>query len=164
MSKSWGNAIWISDSPDEMFGKVMSLHDDLIVQYFINATKSSDEKIKEIEKRLKGGENPLNLKKELGVVLVTEFHSKDAAEKAQKNFEQTFQERAPEFNIKVKAEENAAKTLIPFSPRQSMSSVKELIRQGAIDINGEKLTDGSVKLKIGDKIKVGDRTFLKVEK
>jgi len=164
MSKSWGNAIWISDSPDEMFGKIMSLHDDLIVQYFINATKSSDEKIKEIEKRFNLKENPMNLKKELGVTLVTEFHGKDAAEKAQKNFEQTFQERAPEFNIKVKAEENAAKTLIPFSPRQSMSSVKELIRQGAIDINGEKLTDGSIKLKIGDKIKVGDRTFLKVEK
>ena len=164
MSKSWGNAIWISDSPDEMFGKIMSLHDDLIVQYFINATKSSDEKIKEIEKRFNSKENPMNLKKELGVTLVTEFHGKDAAEKAQKNFEQTFQERAPEFNIKVKAEENAAKTLIPFSPRQSMSSVKELIRQGAIDINGEKLTDGSIKLKIGDKIKVGDRTFLKVEK
>jgi ribosomal protein S4 len=45
-----------------------------------------------------------------------------------------------------------------------MSSVKELIRQGAIDLNGEKLTDGSIKLKVGDKIKVGDRTFLKVEK
>lgn len=164
MSKSWGNAIWISDTPQEMFGKVMSLHDDLIVQYFRNATKSSEEKIAEVEKRLKGKENPLNLKKELGIAIVTEFHSKDLAEKAQKDFKQNFQERKPTFNIKVKSEETLAKTIIPFSPRNSMASVKELIRQGAIDVNGEKVTDGNLKLKVGDEIKVGERTFLKVSK
>lgn len=164
MSKSWGNAIWISDTPQEMFGKVMSLHDDLIVQYFRNATKSSEEKIAEVEKRLKGKENPLNLKKELGVAIVTEFHSKDLAEKAQKDFKQSFQERKPTFDIKVKSEETLAKTIIPFSPRNSMASVKELIRQGAVDVNGEKVTDGNLKLKVGDEIKVGERTFLKVSK
>jgi tyrosyl-tRNA synthetase len=110
------------------------------------------------------GKNPFEFKKQLAFELTKWLNSEEKANEAQKSFEQTFQERSPEFNIKVKAEENAAKTLIPFSPRQSMSSVKELIRQGAIDINGEKLTDGSIKLKIGDKIKVGDRTFLKVEK
>lgn len=164
MSKSWGNAIWISDTPQEMFGKVMSLHDDLIVQYFRNATKSSEEKIAEVEKRLKGKENPLNLKKELGIAIVTEFHSKDLAEKAQKNFKQSFQERKPTFDIKVKSEVTLSKTIIPFSPRNSMASVKELIRQGAIDVNGEKVTDGNLKLKVGDEIKVGERTFLKVSK
>lgn len=163
MSKSWGNAIWISDSPDEMFGKVMSLHDDLIVQYFINATKSSDEKIKEVEKRLKLGENPLNLKKELGIALVTEFHSKEAAEKAQKNFKKTFQEHAPEFNIKVSAGESLIKTIIPFTSRQSATAAKELIKQNAVDINGKKVTDGNVKIEAGDEIKVGERTFLKAK-
>jgi tyrosyl-tRNA synthetase len=164
MSKSWGNAIWISDPPDDMFGKVMSLHDDLIVQYFRNATKLPEEEIKKNEKRLKDGENPLNLKKELGVVIVTEFHSKDAAESAQKSFKQNFQEKKPTFDIKVKAEETLAKTIIPFSPRNSMASVKELMRQGAVDVNGEKVTDGNLKLNVGDEIKVGERTFLKVSK
>lgn len=163
MSKSWGNAIWISDSPQEMFGKVMSLHDDLIVQYFRNATKLSEEKVKEVEKRLKDGENPLNLKKELGISIVTELHSKDEAEKAQKSFKQNFQEKAPTFDIKVKVG-SIAEIVIPFSPRQSMSSFKELLRQGAIDVNGKKVIDGTLKLKVGDEIKVGGRTFLKVSK
>lgn len=163
MSKSWGNAIWISDSPEEMFGKVMSMRDELIVQYFMIATRSTEEKVKEVEKRLKGGENPLNLKKELGIELVTEFHSKEAAEKAKRNFEKTFQERAPEFNIKVDAGSSLVKTIIPFTNRQSASAAKELIKQGAVDINGQKATDGSVELKTGDEIKVGERTFLKVK-
>jgi tyrosyl-tRNA synthetase len=164
MSKSWGNAIWLNDSSDEMFGKVMSLRDDLIIQYFINATKVLDENIKEIEKRLKDGENPLNLKKELGKTIVTELHNKEEADKAEKNFKETFQEKAPTFDIKVKDEGSLAKTIVPFSPRQSMASVKELIRQGAVDVNGKKATDGSIILKIGDEIKVGERTFLKVSK
>ena len=160
MSKSWGNAIWISDSPDEMFGKIMSLHDDLIVQYFKNAIKTSEEKIDEVEKRLKAGENPLILKKELGLALITELHSKEAAEKAQKSFEKTFQERSPEFNIKVSAGENLIKTITPFTSRQSTSAAKELIRGGAVDVNGKVATDGSVVVAAGDKIKVGGRTFL----
>lgn len=163
MSKSWGNAIWISDSPDEMFGKVMSLHDNLIVQYFINATCVPNEKIRDVEKRLKAGENPLNLKKELGHALITELHSKEAADKAEENFRHTFQEKNPTFDIKVSSG-TASKIITPFSPRQSTSSFKELLRQGAIDVNGKKLTDASQELNIGDEIKVGDRTFLKVTK
>lgn len=160
MSKSWGNAIWISDTPDDMFGKVMSLHDDLIVQYFRNATKTSEDKIKEVEKRLKLGENPLNLKKELGLALVTEFHTKEAAGKARKSFEQTFQEKKPTFNINVSLENTLAKTIVPFTPRNSMSSAKELIRQRAVDVNGKTISDPNFELTVGDEIKVGDRIFL----
>jgi len=163
MSKSWGNAIWISDPPEEMFGKIMSMHDDLIVQYFRNATSSSEEKIRDVEGRLKAGENPLNLKKELGIALVGEFHSKEEADMAQKNFKQTFQEHKPEFNIKVKAGDSLVKTIIPFTTRQSASAAKELIKQGAVDVNGEKVSDGGITIKAGDKIKVGERTFLKAK-
>ena len=54
------------------------------------------------------------------------------------------------------------KTIIPFTNRQSASAAKELIKQGAVDVNGKKAADGSVKLSIGDEVKVGERTFLKV--
>lgn len=162
MSKSWGNAIWISDSPDEMFGKLMSLHDDLIIQYFRNATKSTEEKINEIERRLKSGENPINLKKELASIIVTEFHNQDEAEKAKSKFEKTFQQKSPTFDIEVEQKENLAKTIAPFTTRQSVSAAKELIKQGAVDVNGKTVKNPGVSVKSGDKIKVGERTFLKV--
>jgi tyrosyl-tRNA synthetase len=164
IGKSEGNVIALTDAPNDFYGKIMTLPDDSIINCFTLLTDKPEEEINEIEKALEKGDNPIKFKKQLAFDLTKWLNSEKDALDAQKFFEQTFQERAPEFNIKVKAEENAAKTLIPFSPRQSMSSVKELIRQGAIDLNGEKLTDGSIKLKVGDKIKVGDRTFLKVEK
>lgn len=162
MSKSWGNAIWIEDSPDEMFGKVMSLNDNLIVQYFTYATRSDRKTIESVEKRLKSGENPMNLKKELGFTLVSEFHNKSKAVAARDRFEKTFQERTPEFKIKVKNNGTLAKTIIPFTSRQSMSSAKELIKQGAVDVNGKTQKDADFKIGVGDEIKVGGRTFLKV--
>jgi tyrosyl-tRNA synthetase len=159
VGKTTGNALFLDSTPENFYAGVMSFPDGVIKLGFELLTEVSleglDEKIKK---------DPMGEKKRLAEEIVKFLWGIEKARKAQENFEQTFQERAPEFNIKIKAEENAAKTLIPFSPRQSMSSVKELIRQGAIDINGEKLMDGSIKLKIGDKIKVGDRTFLKVEK
>jgi tyrosyl-tRNA synthetase len=163
MSKSWGNAIWITDSPEEMFGKVMSLNDDLIIEYFINATNAPTELITGVEKRLAGGENPLKLKKELGVLLVSEFHGKKEAESAQKSFEKTFQEKSPEFQIKVASGETLLKTIIPFTTRQSSSAAKELIRQNAVDVNGKTATDANIIISPGDKIKVGERTFLKAK-
>ena len=75
----------------------------------------------------------------------------------------TFQEKAPEFNIKVNAGGSLVKTIIPFTTRQSASAAKELVKQGAVDVNGEKITDGSVTIKAGDEIKVGERTFLKAK-
>jgi tyrosyl-tRNA synthetase len=164
MSKSWGNAIWLQDSPNDMYGKVMSLPDDLIIQYFTYATRVSGEKVREIEGKLKKGENPLKIKKELAFTIVSELHSQSDAKKAQENFEKTFQERKPTFDIKVSLEENLAKTITPFTTRQSLSNAKELIRQNAVDVNGKVINDPNFKLKVGDEIKVGDRTFLKVTK
>lgn len=156
MSKSWGNTIWLEDSPNEMFGKVMSLHDNLIVQYFRNTTKTPEEKIKEID----SGKNPMSAKKELAEVIVTELHSKKDAEEARKKFENTFQERKPTFDIKVSSGETLAETIAPFTQRQSISNAKELIKQKAVDINGKTVSNPSLKVKSGDKIKVGSRTFL----
>ncbi len=160
MSKSWGNAIWLNDSPGEMFGKVMSVRDDLIKTYFILATDLSNKDIEEIY----DSKDPMESKKKLALQIVKELSSESDAKNAKENFEKTFQERAPEFNIKVNAGETLAKTIIPFTSRQSMSAAKELLKQGAIDINGKNVTDGNTKVEIGDEIKVGERTFLKATK
>ncbi|KKR56104.1 MAG: Tyrosine-tRNA ligase, partial [Candidatus Woesebacteria bacterium GW2011_GWF1_40_24] len=119
--------------------------------------------IKEVEKRLKDGENPLNLKKELGVALVTEFHSKEAAEKAEKNFKETFQEKRPTFDIKVASGDSLAVTIAPFTSLESISEAKRLIKQNAVDVDGKMVDNPSYIVKSGDEIKVGSRTFLKAK-
>lgn len=158
MSKSSGNCVWLNDTPEEMFGKVMSISDSQIDPYFKLLTNIPLVEIEKVEK-----EHPIEAKKRLAREIVTMYHSEKDADEAQKSFKQNFQEKKPTFDIKVKAG-SIAEVVIPFSPRQSMSSFKELLRQGAIDVNGKKMTDGSTKLKIGDEIKVGGRTFLKVSK
>ncbi len=160
MSKSWGNTIWLEDSPEEMYGKVMSLKDNLIVTYFRLVTRTPEEKIKEIEKVIDSGKNPMSFKKELAEAIVTELHGKKDAKEAQNSFEETFQERKPTFDIKVSAGETLAEVVAPFTQRQSISNAKELIKQNAVDVNGKGSLDPSLKVKSGDKIKVGSRTFL----
>jgi tyrosyl-tRNA synthetase len=105
---------------------------------------------------------PMTEKKRLAFEIVRLLWGEEKASLSQRSFEKTFQERTPDFNIKVVSGESLIKTIIPFSPRQSTSSAKELLKQGAVDVNSQKISDGSVILKSGDEIKIGERTFLKV--
>lgn len=164
IGKTEGNVIGLTDPADEFYAKIMSLADDTIANCFTLLTDMPEEEIKEIEKAIKDGSNPIKYKKQLAFELTKWLNSEKDAEDAQRAFERTFQEKAPEFDIKVSLEETLAKTIIPFTPRNSMSNAKELIKQNAVDINGKTISDPNFKLNIGDKIKVGDRTFLKVEK
>src|SRR5260221_4331147 len=77
MSKSWGNAIWLEDSPEDMYGKVMAIEDSIIAQYFLLGTHVSTEKVVEIEKRLESNENPRDLKRELAHEIVKELYSQE---------------------------------------------------------------------------------------
>lgn len=93
MSSSWGNIISVIDTPEEMFGKIMALKDDLIIKYFLLTTHVSENEIEEIAKEFAQGENPMVLKKKLGVELVTMYHNKNKAEKAKENWENVFQKK-----------------------------------------------------------------------
>jgi tyrosyl-tRNA synthetase len=93
MSKSWGNAVWLTDSPDDVFGKVMSLRDDLIKTYFVLGTNAPTATIEQVEQRLASGENPMVLKKELAEAVVVELHGKEKASEARGNFEIIFQKK-----------------------------------------------------------------------
>ena len=163
IGKTEGNVIGLTDSAKEFYAKIMSLSDNSIVNCFTILTDKSIGEIKQIEKDIAKGKNPFEFKKQLAFDLTKWLNSEKDAKEAQANFEKTFQERAPEFNIKVNAGESLIKPIIPFTNRQSVSAAKELIKQGAVDINGQKVTDGSTTLKTGDEIKVGGRTFLKVK-
>jgi tyrosyl-tRNA synthetase len=170
MSKSWGNAIWLEDSPDEMFGKVMSLADNLIIPYFTFATKVPQEKIEEIEKKIKSGENPLNAKKELAFTLVSELHSKAEAERAQEEFERTFQKRGVPSEIPTITINDSSLPLLDliFATKAvaSRSEAKRFILQGGIDVEESTINDPTQEITIpkeGIVIKVGKIKFVKVK-
>lgn len=159
MSKSWGNAIWLSGSADEIYGKTMSLPDNLIIEYFENATNANENKINEVKKALKGGVNPVNIKKELALILTTELTNKKSAIKAKNVFERSFQKHDPEYNLEIKLQKTLADTIAPFTNLKSAGDAKRLIQQGGITINGDCVSDLNYKIKKGDKIKIGKKIF-----
>lgn len=167
MSKSWGNAIWLDDSPDDMYGKTMSIKDDLIVRYFELATNLPMAEISKLESRLKSGENPMTLKKELAFQIVSELHSNEDAQKAQESFETTFQKGDPSsadiptFSVPT-TDLQIEELLVTTKLVDSRSEAKRLVEQNAVEINDEtKKSREVVKIKSGDIIKVGKRKFLK---
>lgn len=159
VGKTTGNALFLGSTPENFYAGIMSFPDESIALGFELLTELP---INEIEEKIK--KEPMAEKKKLAYEVVKLLWGEQKAEGAEKAFEQTFQERKPTFDIKVKNEGSLAKTIIPFTPRQSMSSAKELIKQGAVDINGQNVSDGNAKIEVGDEIKVGERTFLKVSK
>ncbi|MBU1472648.1 tyrosine--tRNA ligase [Patescibacteria group bacterium] len=169
MSKTWNNAIWLTDDPNEMFGKIMSLRDELIVQYFTLATNAGMNEINDIEKRLTARENPMTLKIELAHRMVTELHSKVSADSAQKDFGIRFQKgdlqhsSMPVFQTQ-KSKWNPVDLLVESNLATSKSEAKRLLEQGAIEINGKIVNHQSltVRLNNGDIIKVGKKRFIKI--
>lgn len=170
MSKTWGNAIWLTDTPEDMFGKVMSLKDELIEPYFLLATNAPMDKIDEVKKRLKQNENPMILKKELAFTMVAELHTKKDAERAQQSFEALFQKKSiretdiPVFTTK-QTTWKLADLLVATGTAASKSEARRLIDQDAIEINGigTKFQTADVTIKSHDIIKVGKKKFVKIE-
>ncbi len=158
VGKTTGNALFLDSKPEDFYAGIMSIPDSVIELGFELLTEVPLEGLSERIRK-----NPMEEKKRLAHEIVNLLWGEKWVIPSEEYFEKTFQERAPEFNIKVKAGESLVKTIVPFTNRQSTSAAKELIKQGAVDINGEKIIDGSTTLKTGDEIKVGERTFLKVK-
>lgn len=164
MSKSWGNAIWLDDEPNEMYGKVMSLKDELVVNYFTLATSMDLKEIESIEAKLKSGENPMTFKKQLAHRLVSELHSKELADSAQKFFESTVQNKEiPEevLELKVKAGTPILEALKSAELGVSNSDIKRTLEQGGVELEGVRITDPSTPIKAGI-LKFGKRSYRKV--
>ena len=162
MSKTANNAIWIDDPAIEMYAKVMSLKDDLISKYFTLSTSLPLKNVKKEIKILESGKNPIIVKKRLAFQIVKEIYGTKNAEIAQNNFEKTFQEKKPDYQNTIKKKNTLIDTLSPLL--ESKSKVKRLIDEGAIDINGKTINDYNVNIKPGDKIKVGQKIFVKAIK
>lgn len=170
MSKSWGNAIWLEDDPEDMYGKIMAIEDTVIIDYFLLGTHLALEKIEEVKKRLATNENPRDIKKELAYEIVTELHSQDAAKKAQEYFEKTVQKKEMPNDIPTVAVKTDSglisfvDLLMETNLAASRSEAKRLIEQGGVEVDNEKVTDANSEttIKDGAVVKVGKRKFIKV--
>lgn len=164
MSTSWGNIITIVDDPYDMFGKVMSLKDDLIIKYFTLCTDVSMEEIQEKEERLTNGENPRDIKMELATALVTLYHSDKDASLAKQSFIETFQKGGvPDIvpDIEGKEGEELVTFLLNGAIVESKAEFRRLIEQGAITLeDGTKIDDPKV---LAQEVvyKVGKKRFAK---
>jgi tyrosyl-tRNA synthetase len=166
MSKSLGNYIGVDESPDEIYGKVMALADNMIIQYFELLTDVPDSELMEFKRQIAGNAiNPMVLKKRLAVELVTQLHGHDAAVKADEHFTNVFQKREmPEeiAEIKVTADEDIRDIITRANIAKSRSDATRLLQQGAISIDGVKLTSGKTAYQDGNIIKVGKHNFIKL--
>ncbi|MFA4838255.1 MAG: tyrosine--tRNA ligase [Candidatus Neomarinimicrobiota bacterium] len=170
MSKSLGNYIGIDDEPTDMFGKVMSIPDNLILKYFMLTTDLSLDELRSVEARLKDPKvNPMTVKKELAKTLVAMYHSEQAAKEAQSNFEQVFSKKEIPDDIQTVVVEPAAesrllvKLLTDNGVVSSNGEARRLIAQGAVRLNDEKVSDINLELSGSSEniVKVGKRRFIK---
>lgn len=168
MSKSYNNIIGITEPPGDMFGKIMSLKDELMIQYFTLATDVSLAEIRKIKKKLEDGKNPRDVKLKLASEIVKMYHSEKEAKFAQKEFEKVFSKREipedmPCFKI-VKKPVKLAELLTGFKMVSSKTDARRLIEQGAVDVDGTAIFDREEELTPhkGMIIKVGKRKWAKI--
>jgi tyrosyl-tRNA synthetase len=164
MGKSEGNMIKLSDDPKDIYGKVMAFTDEQIVDGFELLTSADLDEIEKINKRFKGNENPMTLKKELAFRVTSELKSKEDAKSAQKYFESVFQNRSTDTDLKkVKVnqkEYNILELITEVSLAPSKSQARRLIEQNAVSIDNKKVDDWQktvtltqpITLKVGKKI------------
>ena len=170
MSKSYDNYIGISESPQEIFGKTLSISDDLIYTYFELATDVPNQKLKEIKKQLADPKiNPRDIKRKLARTLVRMYHSEEAAKQAESEFDKIFikkdiPDELNEHKIKGKKEIGIVDLIMEVKFAPSKSEAKRLVTQGGVSLNGEKIDDINHSIKLnGEKIlKVGKRKFIKI--
>ena len=170
MSKSLGNYISVEDSPKEMYGKVMSLPDVLMMQYFEYLTDVPDQDLEQMGRALQEESvNPMELKKRLAGDITGQFHGPTEAKEAQEHFEQVVQrgetpETVQEYPLSVAIGGGASTSdvLVRTFMASSRSEAKRLISQGAVEIDGRNVDSEIVELREGSIIKVGKRRFVKI--
>jgi tyrosyl-tRNA synthetase len=169
MSKSLGNYVGVADPPAEMFGKVMSVPDELIGRYFLLAVGGSEEEVAAIEKRLAGGENPRDVKAELARAIVTRFHSAEEAALAGEAFTAQFRRgEQPEEIEEMKLPGGATTVvdaLVALGMTASKGEARRLVSQRGVKLNGVVLEDAESGYTPaeGDVWQVGKRRYVRVK-
>ncbi len=174
MSKSLNNTIGLTDTPNDMFGKTMSIPDSLIEEFLHLTTDFSIQEKETIKVSLVNGENPMNIKKTIAKNIIKQYHNNQEAEKAERFFVKQFQSK--KFDLKsfkpvsISSIQHTNKSISlvelcsQLKKEQTKSAIRRLIESGAIKINNEKIQDpfSEIKLNKGLKIKIGKRDFYEI--
>jgi tyrosyl-tRNA synthetase len=170
MSKSLGNYIGIAEAPDDMFGKLMSISDELMWRYFELLSFKSNADLESLRRAVLEGRNPRDVKFELAAEIITRFHNADAAKRALENFVARFQKGlVPEDirKISVSAEGTDVRLAIVLKDAglaASSSAAYRLLEQGAVRVDGVKVMDREARLAVGKTyvLQSGKREFAQV--
>ena len=170
MSKSLGNYIGIDEEPKEMYGKAMSIPDELMMRYFMLVTDMLIEEQEDMEKRLESGQlHPRDAKMQLARTIVRLYHGEEAALEAEEEFKRVFQQRALPTDIPEYAMDAPTEPI--FVPQfctdagltASNGEARRSIKAGAFKVNGEKYTEENLTLEDGMIVQVGKRKFVKIK-
>ena len=160
MSKSYGNYVGLNDQPNDMFGKLMSISDEMMMNYYELLTSENLDEIKHM--------HPMEAKKKLASLLTQRFHGTEAAEAAKANFEKVFSKKEnPDEMPLLRPSEGTLLSAVLFEAKAAASKNKAraLIEQGAVRLNGRKLTqDAPLSFENGDVLQVGKRAFFKLSR
>lgn len=174
MSKSLNNIIGLTDEPNEMFGKTMSIPDSLIDEFIELTTDFSPEEKKSLKQNIVNGENPMNIKKLIAKNIITQYHDAESAESAELFFMNQFQSKNFEEKVfepvlmdslhHVQHKMTLTELCHQLKSNESKSFIRRLIENGGIQINNIKITDpnAEIKLEKGIKIKIGKRSFFEL--
>ncbi len=166
MSKSLGNYIGVTESPEQIYGKVMSIPDSLTMNYFELITDVPQKDLDDMKKDLESGSvNPMTYKKDLAKNIITQLYDSAAADEGETYFKKTVQNKEipdeiPDFDARNCA--NISQIMVNAGFAKSMGEARRLIQQGGVELAGEKVTDPAVSFKNGDLLKVGKRRYLKI--
>ncbi len=165
MSKSYGNYIGITEEPNQMFGKIMSISDELMWDYYLLLTDYRQEEIEEFKKNL----HPMEAKKRLAHYIVSRYHSKESADKALEFFEKTFSQRefpedAQVIRVPAGYRQKAYEFLFELGIEASKNSARRLIEGGGLKINGQKIQDPNQEIQVSEELKlqVGKKRFYRI--
>ena len=164
MSSSQNNTIKILERPNDMYGKIMSLKDELIIEYFKLLTRVDLDVISKYEKEIKGGKNPKDYKEILAFTIVNMYHSTTLADSAKKHFQNVFSNKQIPADIKEfkPANYNIISILVELKFESSKSQAKRDVEQGGVRIDNEKVIDSNFIVKQNSILRKGKMNFIKI--
>jgi tyrosyl-tRNA synthetase len=172
MSKSLGNYVGITEAPDEIFGKIMSIPDELMWSYYELVTDRRPDEISELRQQVSSGAiHPMNLKMKLATEIIADFHGQDAAQKAADNFQRVFRDRqapaeAPTHKLPRGPAKKLAALLAELQLAPSRSEADRLIKQKGVEIDGVLAEDPRQDIDLSQSreflLRAGKKRFLRI--